>query len=147
MNRDFLYWTRWVFALPISLLFGFLADFPVHFILYRTLSGGENPFIYPYPALPEQLIAPFFRALIYMWSCSKIAPDHKLITGIIFSAIWILGAGGVFFLGIIGFQIGNTKLTMVAGGLPIIFGVVGIILGLFMFNKELLKSIISRLNK
>jgi hypothetical protein len=146
MNRDFKYWIRWVFVLPISFLVGFLVDFPVHFVLYSTLSGGENPIIYPYPKFPELLLAPFFRALTFMWVCSKLTPEYKLTTAIVFAAIWIFGAGGGFFLSYIGFQDGISQFNLVTGGLPIIFGVIGVILGLFINNKELMKSNHTNLN-
>jgi uncharacterized membrane protein YeaQ/YmgE (transglycosylase-associated protein family) len=137
MDRGFQYWLRWIVVLPISLIAGILVTFPVHWILYRTLSGGDSPFITPYPELPERILAPLFTALVIVWVASKIAPEHKFKTAIILAALWIFGAGGAFILGYLGFRSDNVQLSLTAGGLPIIMGVVGAVLGLFIVKKEL----------
>jgi hypothetical protein len=64
MEKGFKYWLSWISVLPISLISGVLIIFPVHWVLYQTLSGGDSPFIAPYPELPEKILQPFFTALV-----------------------------------------------------------------------------------
>ncbi len=140
MERDFIYWIRWIAVLPVSVAGGFLIDFPLHWLLYSTLSGGENPIVTPYPRLPELLLAPFFRAFFFIWASSKIAPEQKLITAYILGAIWIFAAGGAFALGFIGYQKDYFQLALVANGFPVFFGILGVFLSLVVVNKNLAKK-------
>ncbi len=140
MDRGIKYWLRWLGVLPIALLAGFIADFPLHWVLYRTLSGGENPFITPYPELPERLLSPFIKALVIVWVSSQIAPENKFKTAIVLTTIWIFAAGASFGLSYFGINIGRVQLRLIAGGLPIIMGVVGAILGLYIVRKQTIKT-------
>lgn len=137
MDKGFKYWLSWIGVLPISLIAGVLVTFPVHWILYRTLSGGDSPFITPYPELPEKILQPFFTALVIVWVASQIAPQHQFKTAVIIATLWIFGAGGAFILGYLGYHSDNVQLNLTAGGLPIIMGVVGAVVGLYLVKKKL----------
>jgi len=136
-DRGLKYWLWWIGVLPISLLAGLLVDFPVHWFLYRTLSGGDNPFITPYPELPERILAPFLRALVIVWLGSLIAPEHKFKTAVILATLWIFGAVVSFVLGYLGFHTDSVQLNLTAGGLPVIMGVVGAVFGLYLVKRKL----------
>lgn len=137
MDKGYKYWLSWIGVLPISLISGLLVAFPIHWILYRTLSGGDSPFITPYPELPERILLPFFRALVVVRVSALIAPEYKFKTAVILATLWIFGAGSSFVIGYLGFQINNFQLNLTAGGLPIILGVVGAVVGLYFVKKEL----------
>lgn len=92
MNSKVKIYLRWVFILPLAILLAFLMDFPLHFILYSVLSGGESPFITPYPESPELILAPFFRAFVFVLAGTFIAPNNNIIVGKIFSFIWVFFA-------------------------------------------------------
>jgi hypothetical protein len=137
MDKGFKYWLSWIGVLPISLIAGVLVDFPVHWVLYQTLSGGDNPFITPYPELPERILAPFFRALVIVWISALIAPEHKFKTAVILATLWIFGAGATFVLGYLGFHTDNIQHNLTVSGLPIIMGVVGAVVGLYIVKKKI----------
>ncbi len=140
MEKGFKYWLSWIGVLPISLFAGVLVTFPVHWVLYQTLSGGDSPFITPYPELPERLLGPFFTALVIVWVGSQVAPQYKFKTALILATIWVIGAGGAFVLGYLGYHFSNIQLNLRAGGLPIIMGVLGTIVGLYLVNKTILEE-------
>lgn len=74
-------------------------DFPLHFILYSILSGGENPFITPYPKSPEIILAPFFRAFVFVFAAALIAPNNNIKVAKIFSFLWVFSAtAGMYIL-------------------------------------------------
>ncbi len=137
MYKGFKYWLSWIGVLPISLIAGVLVTFPVHWIIYRTLSGGDSPFITPYPELPEKILQPFFTALVIVWVGSQIAPQHKFKTAVILATLWIFGAGASFVLGYLGFHLDNIQHNLTAGGLPVIMGVVGAVVGLYIVKKNI----------
>lgn len=137
MNKSLIFWLRWIGVLPVSLISGMLVTFPIHWVLYRTLSGGDNPFVTPYPELPERLLQPFFSGLVIVWVASLIAPSYKFKTSVIMLALWVFGAGGAFILGYLGYSIGKVQLDLTSGGLPIIMGVVGAIIGVIIVKVKL----------
>ena len=137
MKRGLKYWASWIGVLPISIISGILITFPVHWVLYNTLSGGDSPFITPYPELPEKILSPFFTALIIVWVGSKIAPEHKFITAVVLAVVWVFFAGVTFAMAYFGIQLGKYQYSLIAGGLPVIMGIVGAIVGLYFVRKKL----------
>jgi hypothetical protein len=137
MDKGFKYWLSWIGVLPISIIAGVLVTFPVHWVLYWTLSGGGSPFITPYPEVPEKLLQPFFTALVFVWVASLIAPQHKFKTAVIIAALWIFGAGVTFVIAYLGYHSNDYQLYITAGGLPIIMGIVGAVVGLYLVKKKL----------
>lgn len=120
---------RWLFLLPLVFIFGLLTDFSVHFILYSALSGGNEPFITPYPETPELIISPFFRAIAFVYSAFKIAPKFKCKVSIIFSILWILLALSLYI------YVNNSHESK-PSIIPVISGIIGVILVLFYIFKK-----------
>jgi hypothetical protein len=144
MNSKIKIYLRWIFLLPLAILFAILMDFPLHYILYSVLSGGENPFITPYPESPELILAPFFRAFVFVLTGTFIAPNNNVIVGKIFSFIWVFSATvGVYIL----YYISKTKTEYninfeftTVDFFAISSGVIGAILPLIIYYKNIQKE-------
>ena len=126
------YLLRWVVVLPGSLITGFLALIPLHFILYSTLSK----FAEPYPELPERCLAPLVFAGVYVWSGSRIAPTHKTETSVALFGLLMLCIGGFIFLSFAKADWFGGQVYLQNGGLGTGLSVVGAILGLLQVRKE-----------
>lgn len=121
---------RWIAILPGSLLAGFLATFPLHWILYLAfanngtllgfieLSQGSNISI-------EHFLSPFVIALIFIYVGFEIAPKHKLKTAVILAFLYILFIIGSVVLGI-------KSGIEVSLGIRSMGPVIGLLLGLFI---------------
>ena len=131
------YWLRWVGVLPISIIAGVLITFPVHWGLYQTLSGGDSPLVSPYPELPERILQPFFSALTIVWVSSLIAPKYKFKTSVTLAVIWIFIVCVLFYLG---YSSENIQMNLNAGGLPIISGIIGSFVGVYLVKKNLTEN-------
>lgn len=140
MNSKIETYLRWILMLPLSILFAFLIDFPLHFILYSILSSGETPLITPYPKSPELILAPFFRAYVFVLAGTLIAPSNNIIVGKVFSFIWVFFATvGVYTM----YCVAKTKpenninveFTTI-DFLSISLGVIGAVLPLIISNKN-----------
>jgi hypothetical protein len=130
----------WISVIPGSLMAGIIIRFPVHWILYRTLSGGESPFVTPYPELPETLLAPFFAAMVVIWVSAELAPRYKFNVAIFMTVLWTFIAGGAFTLGYIGYEIPAIKFKLVAGGLPIAIGILGSLVSLYIVKRRVMAN-------
>ncbi len=136
-SQKMFYYLKWVAVIPTALLSGIIVTFPLHWILYRTLSGGSDPIITPYPELPERLIQPFVSAFVIVYIAAKIAPDRKLKTALVIMNIWVLVAISLLILGYFGYSFSNIKLFLQLGGLPVFMGIVGSVLGVLTVRKEI----------
>lgn len=144
MNSKIKIYLRWIFLLPLAILFAILMDFPLHYILYSILSSGENPFITPYPESPELVLAPFFRAFVFVLTGTFIAPNNNVIVGKIFSFIWVFSATfGVYIL----YYISKTKTEYninfeftTVDFFAISSGIIGAILPLIIYYKNIQKE-------
>lgn len=136
-KRGFKYWLSWVGVLPISIIAGVLVTFPIHWFLYATLSGGQDPFITPYPELPEKVLSPFFVTFVIVLVGSLVAPQFKFTTAIILTMILVFLAGANFVLGYIGYRYQHIQLNLTAGGLPIIMSAIGAIFSLIVVKTML----------
>ena|SRR3989344_1396052 len=97
MNKKTKTILRWVAVLPGALLAGFLATFPVHWVLYFSLAHGEtisgvniNPI--------EYTIYPFFVALAFVLAGFAIAPKYKFKTSIVLTCLWIISFFSAFII-------------------------------------------------
>jgi len=144
MNSKIKIYLRWIFLLPLAILFAILMDFPLHYILYSVLSGGENPFKTPYPESPELILAPFFRAFVFVLTGTFIAPNNNVMVGKIFSFMWVFSATvGVYIL----YYISKTKTEYninfaftTVDFFAISSGVIGAILPLIIYYKNIQKE-------
>ncbi len=126
---------RWLLALPIAVLAAVLMTFPLHWILYMTLSGGPAPFITPYPALPEKLLQPFCSALVFVYTCAFVAPRYRVRVAKIAIILWCVVAflSVILVLNQIDFY-GELKIDY--WGIPIILGVIGAFVGFGEFKRR-----------
>lgn len=131
---------RWILFLPLAILAAIVITFPLHWILYMTLSGGQDPFITPYPELPEKLFQPFCSGLVFVYVSAKLAPKYKKQIAAITVAVWCLLAILAIMIGYSEFSINRTTFNLDYLGFPIMFGIAGAVLG-YVLTKRSLKPI------
>jgi hypothetical protein len=130
--RDTKYWLRCLAVLPGSLLAGVIALFPLHLVLYVTLSN----FIEPYPALPERLLTSLVFALVIVWLGSRIAPERKFETSIIlFGLLVFLVGGSVFLIASHGTLLGQ-QFYFNDGAITPIMSIGGALVGLYIVRRQ-----------
>ena len=119
MKKYFIYWLRWIAVLPGALIFGFLASFPLHWILYFTLAKGET--ISGVNIRPiESTLTPFVFAIVFILVGVEIAPKYKFKTSIILTILYVS-----FVIGVIIFMSGHLETRG-------IIGLLGSFLGLYI---------------
>jgi hypothetical protein len=79
-------WLRWLAVFPGASLAGILSRYPLHWVLYSTLS----PFLKPYPPLPERLLASFVDSGVFVWVGAAIAPAYKSRAAAVLFAVQIV---------------------------------------------------------
>src|SRR5687767_6432981 len=94
---------RWLCVVPGALAGGLLLTFPLHWILYSTLSN----FIEPYPALPERILSPFAVGAGFVWLGARIAPTRKIETAVVLVSLWMFVLGGLVALSLFNTNIGG----------------------------------------
>ncbi|HIH95964.1 MAG TPA: hypothetical protein HA348_00490 [Thermoplasmata archaeon] len=130
-NKGLKYWLRWLAVLPGALLAGILASFLLHWILYLTLRN-ETIFIDPYPELPERLLSPFVMATVFIWTGSRIAPEHKFKTSVVLFGLCLFLLGGFIFFALTGANLMGYQLYFQDGGIRLIMAFAGALTGLFL---------------
>ena len=132
MNRDFRYWLRWVAVIPGAVLAGTLATFPLHWVLYLTLSE----FIEPYPALPERVLTPLVVGAIFISAGSEIAPQYEFETAVGLFGLWMALLGGFVFLVLSGGTLMGRAPFLYAGWLGPVMALIGGLMGLYLVRRE-----------
>lgn len=125
---------RWLAVLPGAVICMFLALFPLHFVLYQTLTGSG--IVEPYPEAPERLLGPLVSTLAFVWGGSRIAPFRKVETAVVLFGASLLLIGASFALGLTGAHIGSVQYSLQLGGLPPAGAVVGAFIGLYLVRRE-----------
>jgi len=125
---------RWLAVLPGAVVGALIALFPLHFVLYQTLTGSG--IVEPYPQSPERLLGPFVSALVFVWAGSRIAPSRKVETAAVLLGILLLLIGAFFALGLTGAHIGDVQYSLPLGGLPPAGAVVGAFAGLYLARRQ-----------
>lgn len=125
---------RWLAVLPGAVVAALVALFPLHFVLYQTLTGSG--IVEPYPQSPERLLGPLVSALVFVWAGSRIAPSRKVETATVLLGILLLLVGAFFALGLTGAHIGDVQYSLPLGGLPPAGAVVGAFAGLYLARRE-----------
>ena len=133
-KAKFMYWFRWISLLPGTILAGILSAFPVHWILYMTLTGSG--IIKPYPELPERILTPFAFGLIFVWAPYKIAPTNRYKCSIAFFALWIIIWGVFLAIAIMNVNLFGLSLTLKYGGVAFGMGFVGSVVGLLIVKHQ-----------
>ena len=89
------HWLRWVAVLPGALIIGFLATFPLHWILYFTLAHGDT--VSGVNILPiEHNLYPFVIAFVFIIAGGEIAPKYKFRTSAVLAILYAIFTIGVF---------------------------------------------------
>lgn len=126
------YWLRWFAVLPGALVGGVLMTFPLHWILYNTLTQ----FIEPYPTLPERILTPFVIALGFVAFGARIAPARKTEVALILFGLWMVLLGGAAaFILLVG-HIGNRQFFFHGGGVASAGAFAGGVVGFLIARKE-----------
>ncbi|MES3005475.1 MAG: hypothetical protein V4664_00860 [Patescibacteria group bacterium] len=83
---------RWVAVLPGSLFAGGISQFPLHWVLYATLSGEsfENGLELLKPI--EHFLSPIVLMVVVVLVGYKLAPSFKFKTSVILAVLWVLSA-------------------------------------------------------
>ena len=125
---------RWIAIFPGALIAGFLATFPLHWILY--LAFDHNGTLLGFIELPsglnvsiEYFLTPFVIALVFVCVGFEIAPKYKLKTAIILVVLYVIFIIGVFILG----MKSDMEISFNARTLG---PIVGLLLGLFIVWKK-----------
>jgi len=132
VKKDVKYWLRWLAVLPGALLAGVLAGFPLHWVLYGTLSN----FIEPYPELPERLLWPFVVNGVFIWVASRIAPQYKVVTSVILFGLCMFLIGGFVFLTLSGHNWMGHKLYLRGGGIGPMMALAGAATGIYFAHRD-----------
>lgn len=132
MERGYRYWFRWLAVLPGAILAGLISLFPLHWVLYSTLTG----FIDPYPELPERLLTPFVSSGVLIWSGSRIAPEFKLETSLALVGLYLVLWGGSIVFVLSGGHWERLQFHFVYGALSPAAGLAGALTGLMVVRKE-----------
>lgn len=83
---------RWLVVLPGALISGFLALFPLHWVLYMTLSnsdgitGGELELL----PLVETFLSPIVSMVVFILVGYRIAPKYKIQTSFVLAGLWVI---------------------------------------------------------
>lgn len=125
---------RWLAVLPSAVLCALLSLFPLHWVLYGTLTSSG--IVEPYPETPERLLGPLVSAQAFVWGGSRIAPFRKVETAVVLFGVLLLLIGASFALGLTGAHIGNVQYSLQLGGLPPAGAVVGSFIGLYLVHRE-----------
>jgi hypothetical protein len=129
---------RWIAVLPGAFLAMPLSSFPLHLVLYQTLTGSG--IIEPYPEAPERILSPLVATLAFVWVGSRIAPNRKVEAAITLFGLTLLGCGASLALAVSGAHFGNVSYYVRLGGLPIIAGIAGAFIGLYVAYRENVKA-------
>ena len=89
-----------------------------------------------YPELPERLLFPFVFAAVFVWTGSRIAPEHKVKTAIVLSGLLVLLEGILVFLMLSGTSYMGGQLYFYAGDIGIIMPIAGAFLGLYIVRRQ-----------
>ena len=99
IEKDLVYWFRWIAVLPGALAFSLLVLFPLHWILYFTFaSGGVISGVNIQPI--EYVLSPLVVAIIFILAGFRIAPKYKFQASIALTVLWISLFIGFFFMSV-----------------------------------------------
>ena len=125
---------RWFAVLPGAALAMVASSFPLHLVLYQTLTGSG--IVEPYPEAPERLLGPLVATLAFVWAGSRIAPNNKVQAAVALFGLMLLGSGASLALAVSGAHFGNTGYYLRMGGLPVAAGIAGAFIGLYIAYRE-----------
>lgn len=125
---------RWILVLPTALVAGFLATFPLHWLV--LLKFTQEPPLLGFIELPESsafyvenLLYPFVIALVYIYVGYLVAPAHKFVTATVLAGLYVLTAIALIF-----WVLSNDYKLEV--GLRSVGPALGLVLGLFIVRQK-----------
>jgi hypothetical protein len=124
---------RWIGVLPGALIGAVLSSFPLHLILYQSLTGSG--LVEPYPVMPERLLGPFVAAIAFVWIGTYIAPNRKAATAVLLFGAWLLFAGTFLALGLADANLGNSQFDLKSGSFGPIGSIAGAFVGLYLVRR------------
>lgn len=127
-------WLRWIAVLPAALLAMVLSAFPLHFVLYQTLTGSG--IVEPYPETPERILLPFVGAVAFIWAGARVAPNHKVKAAMVLFVLWLLMLGGAVSLVLSGVDLGGLQFNLEGGGLAPVMALIGAVISLYIVRKQ-----------
>lgn len=127
-------WLRWIAVLPAALLAVVVSAFPLHFVLYQTLTGSG--IVEPYPETPERVLLPLVGAMAFIWAGARVAPNHKVKVATVLFALWLLILGSAVVLVLSGADIGGLQFKLEGGGLAPVVALIGAVVGLYIVRKQ-----------
>lgn len=101
MSSKFKYWLRWILVIPVGLISGLLATFPLHWILLILFSNQQEAdlgslkfFIEIFggrvdATYLEYILYPAVIAYFFIYIGYKIAPKHKFKTALLLFGIYV----------------------------------------------------------
>ncbi|MBP60397.1 MAG: hypothetical protein CMJ62_02620 [Planctomycetaceae bacterium] len=123
-------WLRWLAVLPAAILAAGLSQFPLHIILYQTLTGSG--LIEPYPELPERLLTLLVAPAAFVWAGAAVAPRHRAGAAAVLMVLCCLLAGIAIALVLSG----SFEFSTPVGVLAPIITFVGAFCGLLIVRKR-----------
>jgi hypothetical protein len=129
---SFKFWLRWLAVVPGALLGGIALTFPLHWVLYNTLTN----FIDPYPELPERVLSPLAIAAGIVWLGARIAPARKVETALVLFGLWMVFLGGTVAYTLFVGNIGGRRVFFHGGGLAPAMAFVGGVIGFLVARQE-----------
>ncbi len=117
---------RWALLLPGVIIGGFLATFPLHWVLYFTLAHGETISGVNIDSI-ENALYPLVISFAFILSGSYIAPKHKFKTAIVLIILYFTTFISLFLF------IPNSQVKFGVRGVG---ALAGSVLGLFIAWKK-----------
>jgi galactitol-specific phosphotransferase system IIC component len=111
-----------------------LSSFPLHFVLYQTLTGSGM--VEPYPETPERTLLPLVAAMAFIWTGAKVAPSHNLSVAKVLFALFVVIQGGGILMVLSGADLGGSPLIYEGGVLAPAMSFLGAIAGLYIVRKQ-----------
>ncbi|MGK2849100.1 MAG: hypothetical protein ACSLEX_03480 [Minisyncoccota bacterium] len=131
-------WLRWIAVLPGALIFGILATFPLHWLIYLAFAH-DGATVFGIVELNdddwryiEYYLYPFVIAVTFIYAGYRIAPKHKLKTAValfvIYFTVWLIAS-------YISLSKGDIYGSYLHFSGRTIFALIGAILGIYIVKK------------
>ncbi|MCD6250584.1 MAG: hypothetical protein J7J98_09670 [candidate division Zixibacteria bacterium] len=127
-------WLRWIAVLPAALLATILSAFPLHFVLYQTLTGSG--IVDPYPETPERVLLPLVASMAFIWVGANVAPSHKLKVATSLLVPWLLLLVSAVVMALNSSNLWGMQFSSEEIGLPTVLSIFGAIAGLYIVRKQ-----------
>ncbi|RKY09224.1 MAG: hypothetical protein DRP66_02720 [Planctomycetota bacterium] len=122
---------RWMAVLPGAILFVFISDFPIHWIVVLQEYIPDKIITFDNPAQLEYLLYAFFNPFILIMSATFIAPSKKFWVGLLFIVLSLILA----LVGLV-YSKQNNLATYSAPEITLLLNIAGYTVGcIYIYNK------------